>query len=107
MAHDIDHRINIIASKTMHRSIQRFMEGWTTEYKEELAMEMAVKSAEKAARSAALASFLHGFFGALPHGDVIHGEASEPSRDGFRIDGGYGTFHGYFRILLGFSRDGA
>ena len=49
------------------------MEGWTTEYKEELAMEMAVKSAEKAARSAALASFLHGFFGALPHGDVIHG----------------------------------
>ena len=49
------------------------MGGWTTEYKEELAMEMAVKTAEKAARSAALASLLHGFFGALPHGDVIHG----------------------------------
>ena len=38
-------------------------------------MEMAVKTAEKAARSAALASLLHGFFGALPHGDGSMGEA--------------------------------
>src|SRR4051794_3199643 len=34
------------------------------------------------------------------------GEASEPSQDGFRIEGGYRTFHGYFAIPLGFSRDG-
>ena len=51
------------------------MGGWTTEYKEELVMEMAEKTAEKAARSAALASLLHGFFGALPHGDGSMGEA--------------------------------
>ena len=38
-------------------------------------MEMAEKTAEKAARSAALASLLHGFFGALPHGDGSMGEA--------------------------------
>ena len=55
-------------------------------------MEMAVKTAERAARSAGrrrcgesfpaagimgerrpLASLLHGFLGALPHGDGIHG----------------------------------
>src|SRR3954470_10149646 len=85
------------------------MEGWTNEYKEELAMEMAVKSAEKAARSAALASFLHGFFGALPHGDVTHGGGikTKPSRDGFHVNGSYVTFRGYFAIPLGFSRDGA
>src|SRR4051795_13162084 len=35
------------------------------------------------------------------------GEASEPSRDGFRVDSGYGIFRGYFAIPLGFSRDGA
>ena len=51
------------------------MGGWTTEYKEELVMEMAEKTAEKAARSVALASLLHGFFGALPHGDGSMGEA--------------------------------
>src|SRR3954451_24363465 len=34
-------------------------------------------------------------------------EASEPSRDGFRVDIDYGNFHGYFAIPLGFSRDGA
>ena len=48
------------------------MEGWNIEYKEGLAVEIMVKSAQKAARSAALASFLHGFFGALPRGDVTH-----------------------------------
>ena len=41
-------------------------------------MEMAVKTAEKAARSAALAFPLHGFFGALPHGDGSMGEADRP-----------------------------
>ena len=51
------------------------MGGWTTEYKDELVMEMAEKTAEKVARSAALASLLHGFFGALPHGDGSMGEA--------------------------------
>src|SRR3954469_24823895 len=83
------------------------MEGWTTEYKEGLAMKMAVKSAEKAARSASLASFLHGFFGALPHGDVIHGGGIRTLPRWVRVDGSYGTFRGCFAIPLGFSRDEA
>ena len=37
-------------------------------------MEMAVETAEKAA----LAFPLHGFFGALPHGDASMGEADRP-----------------------------
>ena len=57
------------------------MGGWTTEYKEDLVMEMAEKTAEKAARSAALASLLHGFFGALPHGDGSMGEAGRTLPD--------------------------
>ena len=34
------------------------------------------------------------------------GEASEPSRDGFRVDGGYGTFRGFLLGCPGFSRGG-
>ena len=34
------------------------------------------------------------------------GEASEPSRDGFGVDGGYGTLRGFLLGSLGFSRGG-
>ena len=36
----------------------------------------------------------------------VPGRASEPSREGFRVDGGVGTFHGIWLGCLGFSRDG-
>ena len=34
------------------------------------------------------------------------GRASEPSRDGFGVDGGYGTLRGFLLGYLGFLRDG-
>ena len=36
----------------------------------------------------------------------VPGRASEPSRDGFGIDGGYGTLRGFLLGYLGFLRDG-
>ena len=36
----------------------------------------------------------------------VPGRASEPSRDGFGVDGGVGTFRGFLIRCLGFSRDG-
>src|SRR4051794_24060814 len=82
------------------------MRGWTTEYKERLATEMAVKIAEMAAKGAAIALTLHGFFGALPHGDVTHGEGIRKLRTRVGDGGGIGTFRGVWSIDSGFSRDG-
>ena len=36
----------------------------------------------------------------------VPGRASEPSRDGFGVDGGYGTLRGFLLGSLGFLRDG-
>ena len=36
----------------------------------------------------------------------VPGRASEPSRDGFGVDGGYGTLRGFLLGYLGFFRDG-
>ena len=36
----------------------------------------------------------------------VPGRASEPSQDGFRVDGGVGTFRGFLLGCPGFSRDG-
>ena len=36
----------------------------------------------------------------------VPGRASEPSRDGFSVDGGYGTLRGFLLGCLGFFRDG-
>ena len=36
----------------------------------------------------------------------VPGRASEPSRDGFGVDGGYGTLRGFLLGYLGFSRGG-
>ena len=36
----------------------------------------------------------------------VPGRASEPSRDGFGVDGGYGTLRGFLLGGLGFSRGG-
>ena len=36
----------------------------------------------------------------------VPGRASEPSRDGFGVDGGYVTLHGFLLGYLGFLRDG-
>ena len=36
----------------------------------------------------------------------VPGRASEPSRDGFGVDGGYGTLRGFLLGSLGFFRDG-
>ena len=36
----------------------------------------------------------------------VPGRASEPSRDGFGVDGGVGTFRGFLLGCLGFSRYG-
>ena len=38
--------------------------------------------------------------------DRVPGRASEPSRDGFGVGGGVGTFRGIWLGCLGFSRDG-
>ena len=58
-------------------------------------MEMAAKTAEKAARSAALPFPLHGFFGALPHGDGSMGEADRPLPTRVDDDGRDETFRGF------------
>ena len=36
----------------------------------------------------------------------VPGRASEPSRDGFGVDSGYGTLRGFLLRYLGFFRDG-
>ena len=36
----------------------------------------------------------------------VPGRASEPSQDGFGVDGGYGTLRGFLLGCLGFFRDG-